>query len=400
MSTSPDATPFPRRLLLPLAGGNFVVGVGTLVIASMLPALSSDLGASIAAVGQLLAGYAIALAIGAPTIAALTSRADRRVLLTVALTLFGALHLLAAAMPGYGPLFAVRVVTGFVAAVVTPQAASTAALLVPGNMRGRALGFIFLGFSLATVVGVPFGGYVASLMGWRATLGVVGVMALAVALWMWLQIPAGLHIVPMDRAAWLRLARHPALLLVVAVTVVQGSAQFVLYSYLVPLMQAQAGLDAARAGAVFGVLGVFGLLGNLMGARLMDRLGPARVVQIALWLMLLAFALWPLIRLSDGHWLVLGLVCAIWGLPVFACNAAQQARLVSLAPDLASASIALNSSGIFLGQAIGAAIGGWVIAGQGYTPLNWWAFVIMLLAIGVSVLAGRAAVRSPGPQIG
>ena len=387
-------TAFPRRVLLPLAGGNFVVGLGTLVIASMLPTLSSDLGASIAAVGQLLAGYAIALAIGAPTIAALTSRVDRRVLLTAALAVFGALHLLAAVMPGYAALFAVRVVTGFVAAVVTPQAASTAALLVPGTMRGRALGFIFLGFSLATVIGVPFGGYVASFMGWRATLGLVGMMALAVALWMWLQIPAGLHIVPIDRAGWLRLARHPALLLVVAVTVVQGSAQFVLYSYLVPLMQAQAGLDAARAGVIFGVLGVFGLLGNLMGARLMDRLGPARVVQIALWLMLLAFALWPLIRLSGGDWLVVGLVCAIWGLPVFACNAAQQARLVALAPDLASASIALNSSGIFLGQAVGAAIGGWVIAGQGYTPLNWWAFGIMLMAIGVSVMAGRAAFRS------
>lgn len=398
MSTSPAATPFPRRLLLPLAGGNFVVGVGTLVIASMLPALSSDLGASIAAVGQLLAGYAIALAIGAPTIAALTSRVDRRWLLTAALALFGALHLLASAMPGYASLFAVRVVTGFVAAVVTPQAASTAALLVPAASRGRALGFIFLGFSLATVVGVPFGGYLAAFMGWRATLGLVGVMALAVALWMWLQIPAGLHIVPMDRAAWLRLARHPALLLVVAVTVVQGSAQFVLYSYLVPLMQAQAGLDAARAGVIFGVLGVFGLLGNLLGTRLMDRLGPARVVQIALWLMLLAFALWPLIRLSGGHWLVLGTVCAIWGLPVFACNAAQQARLVSLAPDLASASIALNSSGIFLGQAMGAAIGGWVVAGHGYTPLNWWAFAIMLMAIGVSVLAGRAALKSQQSQ--
>jgi predicted MFS family arabinose efflux permease len=394
MSTSPAATPFPRRVLLPLAGGNFVVGVGTLVIASMLPALSSDLRASIATVGQLLAGYAIALAIGAPTIAALTSRVDRRWLLTAALALFGVLHLLAAVMPGYASLFAVRVATGFVAAVVTPQAASTAALLVPGALRGRALGFIFLGFSLATVIGVPFGGYLASAIGWRTTLGVVGMMALAVALWMWLQIPAGLHIVPMDRAAWLRLARHPALLLVVAVTVVQGSGQFVLYSYLVPLMHAQAGLEVARAGVIFGVLGVFGLLGNLMGARLMDRLGPAQVVQIALWLMLLAFALWPLIRLSGGHWLVLGLVCAIWGLPVFACNAAQQARLVTLAPDLASASIALNSSGIFLGQAMGAAIGGWVIAGQGYTPLNWWAFGLMLMAIGVSVMAGRAARQS------
>ena len=85
----PSAPPTPsdlnRAVLLPLAGGNFMVGVGTFVIASMLPVLAQDLGTSIAAVGQLLAGYAVALAIGAPLIAALTSRIDRRILLTAAL---------------------------------------------------------------------------------------------------------------------------------------------------------------------------------------------------------------------------------------------------------------------------------------------------------------------------
>lgn len=391
----PSAPPTPsdlnRAVLLPLAGGNFMVGVGTFVIASMLPVLAQDLGTSIAAVGQLLAGYAVALAIGAPLIAALTSRIDRRILLTAALALFGALHLMAALAPGYGALFAVRVVTGFVAAVVTPQAASTAALLAPPALRGRALGFVFIGFSVATVLGVPFGGYLGASVGWRATLAVVGVMSLAVALWIWLLIPKGLRIAPMDRAAWLRLARHPALLLVVAVTVVQASAQFVLYSYLVPLLQVQAGLAPALSGALFGLLGIFGVAGNLLATRMADRVSPARVVQGSLWVMLLAFALWPLIALSGGHWLVLGAVCAIWGLPVFASNAAQQARLVTLAPDLASASVALNSSGIYMGQAIGAAIGGWVIATQGYSPLNWWAFGIMLAAIGVSMRAAKAA---------
>jgi predicted MFS family arabinose efflux permease len=222
----------------------------------------------------------------------------------------------------------------------------------------------------------------------------VGLMSLGVALWTWLMVPGGLHIAPLDRAAWLRLARHPALLLVVAVTVVQASAQFVLYSYLVPVLQFQAGLSSVLSGTVFGVLGVFGVAGNLLGARLSDRIGAARVVQLALWTMLLAFALWPLIRLSGGHWLLIGSICAIWGLPVFACNAAQQARLVALAPDLASASVALNSSGMYLGQAIGAGVGGWVISHQGYDLLNWWAMAIMVLAIGVSIRAASAAHKS------
>jgi predicted MFS family arabinose efflux permease len=284
----------------------------------------------------------------------------------------------------------VRFLTGFAAAVVTPQAASTAALLVPAALRGRALGFIFTGFSVATVAGVPFGGFLAASIGWRWTLVVVGVLSLATALWVALVIPQGLRIAPMDGAAWQRLARHRALLLVVLVTVVQASGQFVLYSYLAPVLQAEGGLSASQAGLIFGVLGVFGVLGNLLAGRLTDRLGPARIVQGGLWLMLLAFLLWPLIRLSGGAWWVMGVVCAIWGLPVFACNAAQQARLMTLAPELASASVALNSSGIYLGQAIGAAIGGWVISHQGFSALNWWAMGFVALAIAVSMRAAAA----------
>ena len=382
-----------RKVLLPLVGGNFMVGVGTFVIASMLPVLAQDLGTSIAAVGQLLAGYAVALAIGAPLIAALTSRIDRRILLTTAIALFGALHLLAALMPGYAALFAVRVLTGFVAAVVTPQAASTAALLAPPHMRAQALGFVFIGFSVATVLGVPFGGYLGAAVGWRITLAVVGAMSLAVALWVWLLIPPGLRIAPMDRAAWTRLARHPALLLVVTVTVVHASSQFVLYSYLVPILQVQAGLAPALSGALFGVLGAFGVAGNLWATRMAGRIEPARIVQGSLWMMLVAFLLWPAVAWSGGNWWVLFGVCIIWGLPVFACNSSQQARLVGLAPDLASASIALNSSGIFMGQAIGAAIGGWVITHQGYGALNWWAAAIMVAAIAVSLRAARATAR-------
>ncbi len=384
-----------RRLLLPLTGGNFMVGVGTFVIASMLPVLAQDLGTSISAAGQLLTGYAVALAIGAPLIAALTSRIDRRILLTAALALFGALHLLAALLPGYATLLAVRVATGFVAAVVTPQAASTAALLAPPALRARALGFVFIGFSIATVLGVPFGGYLGASVGWRPTLAVVGLMSLAVALWVWLVIPAGLRIAPMDKAAWQRLARHPALLLVAAVTVVQASAQFVLYSYLVPLLQVQAGMAAALSPVLFGVLGVFGVAGNLWATRMVGRVSPERIVQGSLWMMLAAFALWPLIAWSGGNAWVLLAVCAIWGLPVFACNSSQQARLVALAPELASASVALNSSGIYMGQAVGAAIGGWVIAHHGYDSLHWWSLCIMLVAIAVSLRAAKAAGSSP-----
>ena len=95
--------------------------------------------------------------------------------------------------------------------------------------------------------------------------------------------------------------------------------------------------------------------------------------------------IWPL-----GTSLVLAaLVSVPWALGCFASNSAQQARLVGIAPALAAASIALNTSAMYAGQAIGAASGGWLIASGGMDPLHWAGLAGLLLAMAVSALATR-----------
>ena len=381
---SPQSAPANRPALYVLSFGNLVVGTGTLIIAGIINEMAADLATSAAAIGQLITGYGLAVCFGAPLLASLTSGFDRRPLLAGALLLFAAGHLLAALAPGYSSVMALRVITGFGAAIFTPQAAAAAGLLVPPEQRGRAIALVFLGFSVATVLGMPLGAYLGAHFGWRAAMAVIGILALACAALLRFVLPAGLHVKPIGAAEWRNVAHDAQLLLTVAVTVVQGAAQFVVFTYIAKLFHDLVGATPAMVSLLLMCFGVFGIIGNIIAGVLMDRAGAARVALASIAVMLVAFLVWPLTQSSLP---MLVLACALWGLGCFAVNSAQQARLVELAPRLAPVSIALNSSGIYLGQAFGAAVGG-VILAQGETGLlSWIGVAIFALAIALSLVA-------------
>src|SRR6185503_19693711 len=135
--------------------------------------------------------------------------------------------------------------------------------------------------------------------------------------------------------------------------------------------------------ALFGIAGV---AGNVLAVRYMDRVGPARVVLVSLLFALAAHLLWPW---TQGSVALVALVMLGWGIGVFASNSSQQARLVALAPAAAPVSVALNSSAIYLGQALGPAAGGLLIAhvsgAQGYALLAAISVPLLVAAIGLSL---------------
>lgn len=382
-----------RAALYVLSFGNLVVGTGTLIIAGIINEMAADLATSAAAIGQLMTGYGLAVCFGAPVLAGLTSRVDRRTLLAGALLLFAAGHLLAAAAPSYALVLALRILTGFGAAIFTPQAAATAGLLVPPEQRGRAIALVFLGFSVATVLGVPLGTYLGAHFGWRVAVAVVGILALACAALLRLAVPHGLQATPIGAAEWRRVLSDAPLLMTVAVTVVQGSAQFVIFVYIAKLFRDFLAATPTTISLLLMWFGICGVVGNVIAGVVMDRIGPPRTVVISIAFMLAAFLAWPLTR---GSLPVMALACALWGLGCFAVNSAQQARLVELAPRLASVSIALNSSGIYLGQAFGAAVGGAILAQGDAGLLSWIGAAIFALAIALS-LAAQAKRASAAP---
>ena len=370
--------------------GNFAIGTGVMIVPGMLNELSADLAISPAQVGMLISAFAMTICVTGPFLAGWTSAIERRKLLTASLALYAAMHWIAALSPGYHALLAARMLTALGAAVFTAQAAATAGLMVPPEVRGKAIGLVFLGWSIAAVVGTPLGAYLGAHIGWRPTFGLVGLLAALFAVGVWMQIPPKLHVAPMGRAAWKALFQNRPLLLAISVTAIQALGMFTMFSYMALLLKDFIGATPTVISMMFLCFGVTGVLGNVIGARVMDRIGPMRVGVVAMCCMLTAITLWPLTKGSPPVTVALIL---IWGLGCFAINGSQQARLVGMAPPLASASVSLNSSAIYLGQATGAFIGGLIVSTQGTAHLSFYSAVPMATAIVVSLYAANLANR-------
>ncbi|KTT23177.1 MFS transporter [Pseudacidovorax intermedius] len=372
--------------------GNFVIGTGVMVVPGTLPELAASFHTSIAAVGQLITAGALVVCVGAPLLAGLVAGWDRRRLLALSLAWFAAGHLLSALMPSLASLLPMRMATLVAPAVFTPQAAACVGLLVPPHRRAAAVAFIFLGWSLASVLGLPLAAYVGGHWGWRAAFGLIGLGTAIAALWVWRTMPNGVRPPPLSREGWMQVLRHPLLMPVVGITLLQAAGQFVLFSYIGPVLLQQLRATAGELSLMWLWLGVCGVVGNVLATRHMDRLGSARMAMVAMALISLSLLLWPL-GIALG-WAMLAAVILPWGLGCFAANSSQQARLVGLAPGLASASIALNSSAMYMGQAAGAALGGWLLAREASSWMNWCGLACLLLAMLVSVRLD--ARRAPG----
>jgi predicted MFS family arabinose efflux permease len=393
-ATSPPAAslrqpPLPAPLWA-LLFGNFVIGTGVMIVGGTLNEISTSLGVSVPKAGQLISAGSLLMCVSAPLFAALAAGWDRRRLLTLSLLWYALLHLACSAAPSFAALLPLRVLALLPPAIFTPQAAACVGLLVPPAQRGRAITFVFLGWSVASVLGMPIGAYMGGTFGWQSAFVLVGVLGLAGAAWVWRALPDGVRPPALSRAAWAATLGSPPLMLCIAVTVLYGAGQSVLFAYLAPYLRQQVGLSAAQLGVVLMWFGACGFAGNLLMSRHVDRVGAARSVSIGICSMALSLLAWPL----GTSFLLVAVVAVPWALGCFATNSAQQARLVGIAPSLAAGSIALNSSAMYAGQAIGAASGGWLIAGSGTMDwLHWVGFGFLLLAAAGSAWASRLRER-------
>lgn len=391
-STTTMAAPAGSTLpavLWPMLFGNFVIGTGVMVVPGTLNEISADLQASVATAGQLISAGAVLMCVGAPLCAALVAGWDRRRLLALSMVWYALLHLACALAPNFAALLPLRVLALLAPAIFTPQAAACVGLLVPPEQRGRAITFIFLGWSVASVVGMPLAAYVGGTLGWRAAFALVGFLSLASAAWVWRAMPDGVRPPALSRAAWGETFRSRALMTCVLVTVLYAAGQFVLFSYFAPYFKAKLGASPAALSLYFMWFGAFGLVGNMLMSRYIDRIGVERAVMIGVALMAVSMLLFPL---GTSLWLAAA-VSIPWALGCFSSNSAQQARLVAIAPPLAAASVALNTSGMYAGQALGAASGGWLIVHTGMDWLNWAGLLALVAAMGVSALATHYARR-------
>jgi predicted MFS family arabinose efflux permease len=381
--------------------GNFAIGCGVMVVPGSLNDLTRSLQVSVALGGQLITVAAAVMAFGAPLLAAAVGGWDRRRLLAFALAWYAVGHALSALMPTYALLTPVRALCMLGAAVFTPQAAAVIGTLAPPEQRGRAITFIFLGWSLASVFGMPLHSYIGESFGWRYAFALVALLAAGGAVWVWFVLPDGVRPPELGLRAWKEVFTHPVLMAIVLVTALSGAGQFTVFTYFAPYYSQVFGAGATEISLLFAWFGAFGLLGNVLLSRHIDRVGAARAVAVLLALVALSLLLWPLAHTA----MTMALVLVPWALGCFASNSAQQARLGLAAPALSPALMALNTSAIYLGQAIGAAGGGAIVAasqlaGAGsardaFGPIHWVGLAWLLAALALSTWAAQRMRRSP-----
>src|SRR4051794_14353935 len=382
----------PTALML----GNIVTGCSVLAPAGMLSELSRELDVSIRAAGLLITFGAIVLCIGSPLAAWLTSRIERRTLLAATLAGLAITNIASAFAPDYNSLLIIRLIMLAIGALYTPQAAGTAALIVPLEKRGSTIAYIFLGWSLAAAVGLPLITFFASRFGWHAVyagIGALGCLSFLLLAW---RLPAGLMGAPVDLKTWVDVGRNRMIVLLLLITTLQMSGQFVVFTFMGPLLARLTNAGPDGIGLVFALYGVFGFIGIAIATRIVDSWGAYKTSLLFTVVMLTGITGWAL---SAGIYSLMAGSVAIWGLGFASTNSMQQVRLVSAAPALASASVSLNTSVLYIGQAVGSAIGGLVFARNWLHGAGFVSMAFVALALAMVILTGpQRAKHLPSQQ--
>lgn len=349
--------------LLALAVGAFGIGVTEFAPMGLLPVIAKDLRVSIPAAGLLISAYALGVMIGAPLMTLTTGRVPRRMLLIGLAGIFTAGNLLAAVSDSYAMLLVARVLTSFNHGAFFGVGSVVAAGLVAPERRASAVASMFMGLTIANVVGVPLATWAGEHLGWRASfwgiaaLGVLTMAALRLTLPA-LPAPEGGNV-----RAELRVLTRKQVLGALALTVVGSSAMFTVFTYITPILR-----DATHAslGFITAMLVLYGLgltAGNWLGGRFADRsVDRTLLITLAgLSAILVAFAL-LMPRAGPSAVLIF-----LWGVASFALVPPLQVRVMAAAADAPNLASAVNIGAFNLGNASGAAMGGGVIAaGLGY----------------------------------
>ena len=379
--------------LVALTLGNFVVGLSILAPVGMLAQLASHFGVSIGTAGLLISSGAAVVCLSPPFVAWMTSRIDRRALLS-AMLLWIALGQTASALaPSFPGLLAVQLAMLAFAGGFTPLAAGAASLLVSEENGAAAISSVLLGWALAIAAGLPLISLIVPQVGWQATYALIGILAALVFLALLGGLPKGLRGKPIIFATWSEVGRSRDLVLLLLITCLMAVGQYVVIAFAGPLLVQLTNATPARIAAVFALFGVMTLVGNICASRVVQTWGAFKTSAVFMACMVFGVALWAF---GTGIYLSMAAGAAIWGFGFAAVAAMQQVRLIMKAPSLATASVAINNTAVYLGQAIGAGVGGAMFAGGNLRAMGFVALAPVTVSFGFLWLT-RSTPDAPGP---
>lgn len=350
--------------MLALSIGGF--GIGTTEFASMglLPDIATTMGISEPSAGHMISAYALGVVVGAPTIAALAARVPRRMLLLALMVAFTLGNLGTVFAPSFNELVASRFVAGLPHGAYFGVEALVAAHLAEPGKRAKAVAMVMMGLSVANVVGVPVATWIGQALGWRSAFALVAVIGLltvsALVLWM-PRLDAMPTTSPITELGALRRGQ---VWMTLFVGIVGFGGMFAVYTYIASTLTDVAGLARALVPVALMIYGLGMVAGNYAGGWLADKY-KLKGTFIGLAATAVSLAVFVVAAHNPVTALLLVFLIGASGSSVVP---GLQTRLMDVAEDAQTLAASLNHAAFNLANAIGAAVGGAVIAaGLGYT---------------------------------
>lgn len=379
----PSLTPF---FIPTLAAANFAVGVGSFITIGILTPMSADLNMTAAEAGFVMTIYAIAYAIGSPLMVAATGTLARRSVLGGGLLLMALASVISALAETPEVLFISRAIAALGGGVITPVVAGVAAANSPPEKRGSAMAMTFFGLSFAQVLGMPACAWVGYTFGWEVAFWVSTGLALAAAALVFLIIPAKTAFQANSlRTLVAALGDMKSVFAVLLTSTMMGS-MYIVFTYIAPILENGMGFGRDGVSLFLMIFGIGGIVGSLIGGKMVDRFGPIRCVAVIIATQVLFQPVFSLLPMPVWLFFSIGIFGAAFG---WAFMVPQQMRLITMAPERQGVTLALNAAAIYLGASIGSAIGAVVVETWGMQYLGFAAGLGALLALGHFLLSER-----------
>ncbi|MCF7513478.1 MFS transporter [Pseudoalteromonas sp. L23] len=382
--------------LLALTLSAFAIGTTEFVIVGLVPTIASDLSVSLPSAGLLVSLYAIGVAVGAPVLTALTGRWNRKSVLLSLMALFVFGNLLAWQAPSYESLILARIMTGLAHGVFFSIGSTIATSLVSKDKEASAIAIMFTGLTVALVTGVPLGTWIGQQFGWRATFLVVSALGVIALLGSALLIPKNLkQSASASLSEQAKVLLQPRLLLVYLMTILGYGGTFTAFTYLAPILQQEAGFNAATVSIIMLVYGVSVAVGNIYGGKLADKKGPISALTIIFALLSVILAVLTFTMQSK-----IGVVITVlvWGAFAFGNVPGLQVYVVQLAekfsPKTVDVASGLNIAAFNVGIALGSVLGGQIVENMSLQDTAWIGALISAAALLATRFSGYLDNRS------
>ncbi|KFE44385.1 MULTISPECIES: MFS transporter [Pseudomonas] len=375
----------PLSLLI-LALSAFAIGTTEFVIMGLLPDVAADLGVSIPGAGWLVTGYALGVAVGAPFMAMATAKLPRKAALVTLMGVFIIGNLLCALASDYNVLMFARVVTALCHGAFFGIGSVVAAGLVPANRRASAVALMFTGLTLANVLGVPLGTALGQYAGWRSTFWAVTVIGVIALIGLIRFLPTNRNEEKLDMRAELGALRGAGIWLSLTMTALFSASMFTLFTYIAPLLGEVTGVSPNGVTWTLLLIGLGLTAGNVIGGKMADRRLSSTLIGVFVSMAVISTVLsWTSTALIPAE-----ITLFLWAVAAFAAVPALQINVVTFgkaAPNLVST---LNIGAFNVGNALGAWVGGSVIAhGLGLTSVPLAAAILAVLALLITLITFR-----------